>query len=81
TPVTTLDGWTVGSALDKNGNLWVCSSNGPDGSVKGVGSDGSVDTYQSSYPDSGGSGGGCSVGFAPSAVLLLAPILLLFRGR
>ena len=79
-PVTTLDGWTVGSALDKNGTLWVCSSNGPDGSVKGIGSDGSVDTYQSSYPDSSG-GGGCSVGFAPSAVLLLAPILLLFRGR
>lgn len=80
-PVTTLDGWTVGSTLDVKGRLWVCSSNGPDGSVKGVGSDGSVETYPSSYPDSGGSGGGCSIGFAPSAVLLLAPILLLFRGR
>lgn len=79
-PVTALEGWTVGSSLAGNGRLWVCSSNGPDGSVKGISSDGSVVTYQSSYPDSGG-GGGCSVGFAPSAVLLLAPILLLFRGR
>ena len=80
TPATTLDGWTVGSTLDRNGRLWVCSSHGTDGSVKGIGSDGSVETYPSSYPDGGGSGG-CSVGFAPSAVFLLAPILLLFRGR
>nr|WP_321502730.1 Synerg-CTERM sorting domain-containing protein [uncultured Dethiosulfovibrio sp.] len=80
-PATTLDGWTVGSTLDVKGRLWVCSSHGTEGSVKGVGSDGSVETYPSSYPDSGGSGGGCSVGFAPSAVFLLAPILLLFRGR
>ncbi len=81
TPAATLDGWTVGSTLDVKGRLWVCSSHGTDGSVKGIGSDGSVETYPSSYPDGGGSGGGCSVGFAPSAVFLLAPILLLFRGR
>lgn len=79
-PVAALDGWTVGSTMASNGRLWICSSNGAEGAIKRIASDGSVETYPSSYPDSG-SGGGCSVGFAPSAVLLLAPILLLFRGR
>lgn len=82
-PVASLDGWTLGSAMGDDGRLWVCSSSGSDGAVKGISSSGSVETYTPTDNDhpTGGGGGGCSVGFAPAAILLFAPILLLFRGR
>ncbi len=82
-PVTSMTGWTVGTAMDRNGRLWACSSNGPDGSVKGIGFNGSVETYTPTGNDhpQGSGGGGCSVGVSPSALLLFAPILLLFRCR
>ncbi|MEA3284834.1 MAG: hypothetical protein U9Q00_07705 [Synergistota bacterium] len=82
-PVASLDGWTMGSSLGGDGRLWVCSSSGSDGSVKGISSSGSVETYTPTGNDhpTGGGGGGCSVGFAPAVILLFAPILLLSRGR
>jgi len=36
-------------------------------------------TVETPQPGGGGSGGGCSVGFAPAAVLLLAPLFVLLK--
>lgn len=82
-PASEIEGYLGTVKVDGDGTIWACAGNGESGSMVGISKDGSsVVKYTSEESSSSSSsGGGCSIGFAPSVLLLLAPILFFSKNR